>query len=63
VIAIDSADPWRPEMRYFLRCVADDAPVELGTPHQALEALRVALAATTSFSTAGAVTVERPGQD
>lgn len=57
VIAIDSADPWRPEMRYFLQCVADDAPIDLGTPHQALAALDVALAATASFSSGGQVEV------
>ncbi len=58
-VSVDSADPWLPEMEYFLRRVADDTPIELGTPRQALAALDVALAATASFSSAGSVTLEQ----
>lgn len=56
-IAIDSADPWRPEMAYFLQQVATDRPIEIGSPEQALTALAVALAAKTSFSSGEPVEV------
>lgn len=44
-------NPWLPEMEHFLQQVAADAPIENGTPGQALAALRVALAARESFTT------------
>jgi predicted dehydrogenase len=58
IVPVDSADPWLPEMEYFLKRVADDAPIELGTPHQALAALDVAIAATASFSSGGPVRLQ-----
>lgn len=50
-LPVECDNPWRPEMEHFLRQVAADAPIEDGTPEQALAALQVAIAATESFTT------------
>ena len=49
-IAVESDDPWGAEIAYFLDRVESGAAVERGTGEQALEALRVALAANRSLA-------------
>jgi predicted dehydrogenase len=49
-VPIDSIDPWRAEIDYLLRCIERRAPVERGTGEQALQALRVSLAANRSLA-------------
>jgi predicted dehydrogenase len=56
-IPIDAANPWKPEMEYFLQQIAADGPIEIGSPDQALAALKVALAATESFSSGHTVAI------
>jgi predicted dehydrogenase len=48
-IEISGETPWRLEMEYFLRQVASDGAIEIGSPQQAVAALDVALAARASF--------------
>ena len=49
-IAVESDDPWGAEIAYFVDCVEPGQTVERGTGEQALEALRVALAANRSLA-------------
>jgi UDP-N-acetylglucosamine 3-dehydrogenase len=46
---IESADPWGPEIAYFVECVEQGRAPEQGTGEQAREALQVALAANRSL--------------
>ncbi len=56
-IPIDALNPWKPEMHYFLQQIADDGPIEIGSPEQALAAVKVALAATESFASGHTVAI------
>ena len=47
--AVESADPWGPEIAYFVECVEQGRAPEQGTGEQAREALRLALAANRSL--------------
>jgi len=49
VEAVDSADPWGPEIEYFVSCLEQGRQPEQGTREQALLALRVSLAANRSL--------------
>lgn len=49
-IHVSGEDPYGAELRYFLDCVENNHPPELGTADQAILALRVALAAQRSAS-------------
>jgi UDP-N-acetylglucosamine 3-dehydrogenase len=49
-VAVDSADPWGPEIAYFVDCVERGREPEQGTGEQAREALRVSLAANRSLA-------------
>ena len=48
-VLVESADPWGPEIAYFVECVEQGRPPEQGTGEQAREALRVSLAANRSL--------------
>jgi predicted dehydrogenase len=48
-IPVESADPWGPELAYFVECVERGRPPEQGTGEQAREALLVSLAANRSL--------------
>ena len=48
-VPVESADPWGPEIAYFVECVEQGRRPEQGTGEQAREALRVALAARRSL--------------
>jgi predicted dehydrogenase len=48
-VAVESADPWGPELEYFVACVEEEREPEQGTGEQAREALRVAVAADRSL--------------
>jgi predicted dehydrogenase len=48
-VDVASADPWGPEIAYFVDCVLDGRAPEQGTGEQAREALRVSLAANRSL--------------
>ena len=50
-VPVESADPWGPEIAYFVDCVEQGRPPEQGTGRQAREALAVALAANRSLET------------
>lgn len=56
-IPIDAANPWKPEMQYFLEQTASGAPIEIGSPEQAIAALKVALAASASFTSGNTVEI------
>jgi len=47
-VAVESADPWAPEIAYFVECVDQGREPEHGTGEQAKKALLVALAANRS---------------
>jgi predicted dehydrogenase len=49
-VPVESADPWGPEIAYFVECVEQGRPPEQGTGEQAREALRVSLAAARSLA-------------
>jgi predicted dehydrogenase len=48
-VPVESADPWGPEIEYFVECVEQGRAPEQGTGEQAREALRVSLAASRSL--------------
>jgi len=48
VVPVESADPWGPELAYFVECVEEGRAPEQGTGDQAREALLVSLAANRS---------------
>jgi predicted dehydrogenase len=48
-VPVESADPWGPELEYFVACLEAGREPEQGTGEQAVEALRVALAANRSL--------------
>jgi predicted dehydrogenase len=48
-VDVESADPWGPEIAYFVECVEQGREPEQGTGEQAREALRVSLAANRSI--------------
>jgi predicted dehydrogenase len=48
-VAVESADPWGPEIAYFVDCVENGRQPEQGTGEQAREALAVSLAAARSL--------------
>lgn len=48
-VPVESADPWGPEIAYFVECVEQGRDPEQGTGEQAREALRVSLAANRSL--------------
>jgi UDP-N-acetylglucosamine 3-dehydrogenase len=48
-IPVESADPWGPEIAYFVECVERGRKPEQGTGEQARDALRVSLAASRSL--------------
>ena len=50
-VAVESADPWGPEIAYFVECVEQGREPEHGTGEQAKKALLVALAANRSVKT------------
>jgi predicted dehydrogenase len=50
IVAVDSADPWGPELSYFLDCLEQGRRPEQGTPEQARDALLVSLAANRSIA-------------
>jgi predicted dehydrogenase len=50
-VAVESADPWGPEIAYFVECVDQGREPERGTGEQAKKALLVALAANRSVET------------
>jgi predicted dehydrogenase len=49
VEAVESADPWGPEIDYFVACLERDRPPEQGTGAQARQALQVSLAVARSL--------------
>jgi predicted dehydrogenase len=49
-VPVESADPWGPELEYFVGCLERGREPEQGTGSQARDALRVALAANTSIA-------------
>ena len=50
-VDVESADPWRPEIAYFVECVEQRREPEHGTGEQAKKALLVSLAAKRSLET------------
>ena len=50
-VAVESADPWGPEIAYFVECVEQGRKPEHGTGEQAKKALLVSLAANRSVET------------
>jgi predicted dehydrogenase len=48
-VPVESADPWGPEIAYFVECVEHGREPEQGTGEQARDALRVSLAANRSL--------------
>jgi predicted dehydrogenase len=48
-VPVESADPWGPEIAYFVECIERGREPEQGTGEQAREALRVSLAANRSL--------------
>ena len=48
-VDVESADPWGPEIAYFVECVEQDGEPEQGTGEQARDALRVSLAVALSL--------------
>jgi predicted dehydrogenase len=49
-VAVESADPWGPEIAYFIECVEQGRQPEQGTGEQARTALAVSLAASRSLA-------------
>jgi UDP-N-acetylglucosamine 3-dehydrogenase len=49
-VPVESADPWGPEISYFVQCLEEGRDPEQGTGEQAREALRVSLAANRSIA-------------
>lgn len=49
-VPVESADPWGPEIAYFVECVEQGRAPEQGTGEQARDALRVSLAANRSLA-------------
>jgi predicted dehydrogenase len=49
-VPVESADPWGPEIAYFVECVAQGQAPEQGTGEQAREALKISLAANRSLA-------------
>jgi predicted dehydrogenase len=49
VEAVESADPWGPEIDYFVACLERERPPEQGTGEQARQALQVSLAVARSL--------------
>jgi len=49
-VPVESADPWGPEIAYFVECVEHGRTPEQGTGDQARDALRVSLAAGRSLA-------------
>jgi predicted dehydrogenase len=49
-VPVESVDPWRPELEYFVECIERGRTPEQGTGEQAREALRVALAVNRSLA-------------
>jgi predicted dehydrogenase len=49
-VSVESADPWGPEISYFVECLEEGRDPEQGTGEQAREALRVSLAANRSIA-------------
>ena len=49
-VPVESADPWGPEIAYFVECVEQGREPEQGTGEQARDALRVSLAANRSLA-------------
>ena len=49
VEAVESADPWGPEIDCFVSCLERDRPPEQGTGEQARQALQVSLAVARSL--------------
>ena len=47
---VEAADPWGPEIAYFVSCLEQGRPPEQGTGAQARDALRVSLAANRSLA-------------
>ena len=47
---VEPADPWGPEIAYFVSCLEQKRPPEEGTGAQARDALRVSLAANRSLA-------------
>jgi predicted dehydrogenase len=56
-VPVESADPWGPEISYFVQCVEEGRDPEQGTAKQAREALRVSLAANRSIASGRTETV------
>ena len=50
LVEVESADPWGPEIAYFVECLERGRPPEQGTGEQAREALLVSLAASRSLA-------------
>jgi predicted dehydrogenase len=48
-VPVESADPWGPEIAYFVDCVENGRPPEQGTGEQARDALAVSLAVSRSL--------------
>jgi predicted dehydrogenase len=49
-VPVESADPWGPEISYFVECIEQGRDPEQGTGDQAREALRVSLAVNRSIA-------------
>jgi predicted dehydrogenase len=56
-VPVESADPWGPEISYFVQCLEEGRDPEQGTGEQAREALRVSLAANRSIASGRTETV------
>jgi predicted dehydrogenase len=56
-VPVESADPWGPEISYFVDCIEQGRDPEQGTGEQAREALRVSLAANRSTASGRTETV------
>ena len=50
-VPVESADPWGPEIAYFVACIEEGRKPEQGTGEQARTALAVSLAAARSLET------------
>jgi predicted dehydrogenase len=57
VVPVESADPWGPEIAYFVECVELGRAPEQGTGAQAREALRVSVAANRSLASGAPETI------
>ena len=62
-VPVESADPWGPEISYFVECVEQGRDPEQGTGEQAREALRVSLAVNRSIASGRTETVSTSGDD